>query len=129
VAGGQFWVAGEADSPAGGGRPFAARYADGTWHVASLPAVPDHSNWANLYGITSVDGTIWVAGTYVDPATDNNNGLVLRYANGKWAISNAPNPGSGSNIPGGITNVDGQLWLAGIYDNGSQEIPLVEHRS
>ena len=129
VVDGQVWVAGEADSPSGGGRPLVEHYVDGTWHVASLPAVPGHSNWANLYGITFADGAIWTAGTYVDPATDNNNALVLEYAHGKWTISHAPNPGSGSNIPGGIATVDGQLWLAGMYDDGNQEIPLVEHRS
>jgi len=63
----------------------------------------------------------------VDPATDNNNSLVLQGTNGTWTINDAPNPGSGSNILGGIANVAGQLWAAGVYDNGGSEIPLIMH--
>jgi hypothetical protein len=28
----------------------------------------------------------------------------------------------------GETTVDGHLWLAGIYDDGNQEMPLIETR-
>jgi hypothetical protein len=65
----------------------------------------------------------------VDPVTDNNNSLVLRQSNsGTWTVNPAPNPGSGSNILGGITSVDGQLWAAGIYDDGGSVIPLIMNR-
>ena len=67
-------------------------------------------------------------GTYVDPKTDNNNVLFLRETNGSWSVVNAPNPGNGSNIPGGITAIDGQLWMAGTCDNGGSRLPPVEHR-
>jgi hypothetical protein len=125
---GQVWVAGESDSPDGGGQPLVESYAGGRWTVQDLPAVPAHSNWANLYGIAVADGAVWVAGTYVDPATDNNNAFVLRDAGGKWTVDNGPNPGSGSNIPGGITAVNGELWLAGTYDTGGSRLPLVARR-
>ena len=69
---GQVWVAGEADSPAGGGRPLIEYYAGGHWQAASLPASAG-SIWTNLYGIAVVGGTVWAVGTYVDPKTDNNN--------------------------------------------------------
>jgi len=121
----QVWVTGEADSPEGGGEPLVEGYQHGTWTTAQLPATPDGANWTNMWGITVKDGTVWAVGTYVDPATDNNNSLVLQGTNGMWTINNAPNPGSGSNILGGITNVDGQLWAAGVYDNGGSEIPLI----
>jgi hypothetical protein len=124
----QVWVAGEADSPEGGGQPFVEGYQDGSWTIPQLPAVPDGANWTNLWGIQLAGGSVWAAGTYVDPATDNNNTLVLQGTDGSWTVNPAPNPGSGSNIPGGITSVDGQLWAAGVYDSGGSEIPLIMHR-
>ena len=124
----QVWVAGEADSPEGGGQPFVEGYQDGSWTIPRLPAVPDGANWTNLWGIQLAGGSVWAAGTYVDPATDNNNTLVLQGTDGSWTVNPAPDPGSGSNILGGITSVDGQLWAAGVYDNGGSEIPLIMHQ-
>jgi hypothetical protein len=124
----QVWVAGEADSPEGGGQPFVAGYQNGAWTIPRLPTVPAGANWTNLWGIQAAGDSVWAVGTYVDPATDNNNTLVLKGTAGTWTINPAPNPGSGSNILGGITTIDGQLWAAGIYDNGGSEIPLIEHR-
>ena len=121
----QVWVAGEADSPEGGGQPFVAGYQNGAWTIPTLPAVPDGTDWTNLWGIQQAGGSVWAVGTYVDPATDNNNTLVLQGTNGTWTVNPAPNPGSGSNILGGITSVDGQLWAAGVYDTGGPEIPLI----
>jgi hypothetical protein len=60
-----------------------------------------------------------------DPATDNNYTLVLQGTGDTWTVNPAPEPGSDSNILGGITSVGGQLWAAGIYDNGGSEIPLI----
>jgi Phosphoesterase family len=128
ATGSQVWVAGEADSPEGGGQPLIEGYHDGSWTTAQLPATPDGANWTNLWGITVASGTVWAVGTYVDPATDNNNALVLEQTGGTWSINPAPNPGSGSNILGGIANVDGQLWAAGVYDNGGSGLPLIMHR-
>ena len=125
---GTVWVSGEADSPEGGGQPFVAGYQDGTWTIAQLPTVPDGANWTNVWGIQAAGASIWAVGTYVNPATDNNNTLVLQETGGTWTVNPAPNPGSGSNILGGITAIDGQLWAAGIFDNGGSEIPLIEHR-
>jgi hypothetical protein len=91
-----------------------------------LPAVPDSANWTNLWAIAQGGNSVWAVGSYVDPATDNNS-LVLRETGGTWTVNPAPNPRSGSNILGGITSIDGQLWAAGIYDDGGSEIPLVLH--
>jgi hypothetical protein len=130
TSGGQVWAVGEADSPAGGGQPLIEHYAPGAgWQVQDLPAVPDGANWANLYGVATDGTTAWVVGTYVDPATDNNNALVLSSVNGApWTIAGAPDPGSGSNIAGGITQINGQFWMAGTYDSGGSRLPLIEHR-
>jgi hypothetical protein len=130
VAGGQVWVAGEADSPAGG-LPLIEHLVNGHWFTDHLPALPDGSNWGNLYGMAIAQGSVWAVGTFVDPATDNNDVLVLRGTGGTWTIDNAPNAGGKgfSDIPGGITAIDGQLWLAGMYTTAtSNEIPLIEHR-
>jgi hypothetical protein len=98
--------------------------------LALFAAVPDKANWSNLYGAAVAGTTVWAVGTYVDPATDNNNALVLSSVNGgPWTVAGAPDPGSGSNIPGGITEVDGQLWMAGMDDDGGSELPLIEHHA
>jgi len=124
----QVWVTGEADSPEGGGQPFVAGYQSGTWTFPQLPAVPDGANWTNMWGIQVSGGSVWAVGTYVDPATDNNNTLVLQGTGDSWTVNPAPNPGTGSNILGGITDVDGQLWAAGVYDSGGSNIPLIMSR-
>jgi len=121
------WVAGEADSPLGGGRPLIESYADGTWSTASLPASAG-SIWTNLWGITEAGGTIWAVGTYLDPKTGDNNTLILTGNGGVWTVDAGPDPGSGSNILGGVTAIGGHLWAAGIYDDGGSEMPLIEHR-
>jgi hypothetical protein len=126
TADGQVWVAGEADSPAGG-RPLVESYTGGTWQTASLPASAG-SIWTNLWGITVAHGTVWAVGTYVDPKTDNNNTLILSGTDGAWTVDAGPEPGSGSNILGGVTTIDGHAWAAGIYDDGGGEMPLIEHR-
>jgi hypothetical protein len=121
------WVDGEADSPAQGGRPLIESYQDGTWQTASLPASAG-SIWTNLWGITISGGTVWAVGTYLDVKTDNNNALILSDNGAGWTVDPGPNPGSGSNILGGVTAIDGHLWAAGIYDDGGSEMPLIEHR-
>ena len=73
-------------------------------------------------------GTVWADGTYVDPKTDNNNTLILSGTDGVWTVDTGPEPGSGSNILGGITTIGGHLWAAGVYDDGGSEMPLIEHR-
>ena len=122
----QVYVAGEADSPASG-RPLIESYTGGVWQTASLPASAG-SIWTNLWGVTVSGGTAWAVGTYVDPKTDNNNTLILTGTNGVWTVDAGPEPGSGSNILGGVTTIGGHLWAAGVYDDGGSVLPLIEHR-
>jgi hypothetical protein len=125
--GSRVWAVGEADSPNQGGQPLIEFYQGGSWQAANLPKVPDGSNWTNLWGVTVSGTTAWAVGTYLDPATDNNNALILRSGGGSnWTIDPGPNPGSGSNILGGITTLGAKLWAAGIYDDGGGELPLLE---
>ena len=131
AADGQVWVAGESDSPAGGGRPLVEHWAAGRWNVAKLPALPDRSDWGNLYSLAVAQGSVWAVGTFVNPATDSNDVLVLRGTGGRWTVDNAPNAGGPgfSDIVGGITAVGGHLWLAGMYTTASSgELPLIERR-
>jgi hypothetical protein len=130
VSGGQVWAVGESDTPSGG-EPLVEHLQNGHWSTGHLPALPDGANWGNLYGVAVGQGSVWAVGTFVDPATDNNNLLVLRLTGGTWTINNAPNAGGPgfTDIPGGITNVDGQLWMAGTYTTAtSSRLPLIEHR-
>jgi hypothetical protein len=126
VSGGQVWAVGEADSSGvSGGRPLIEHEQGGVWSVPSLP-IPHNQNWTNLWGV-AVDGpTVYAVGTYVDDTTDNNNSLVYQGVGNTWTIDPAPNPGSGSNILGGVTAVAGHAWAAGVYDNGNQELPFIE---
>ena len=129
VAHGQVWVAGEADSPASGGRPLIEQYRNGAWQVASLPRSAG-SDWTDLYGLAvSRDGTVWAVGTYLDkPRGDSSNALILRGRGTSWTVDRGPDPGSGGNILGGVAVIGGQVWAAGIYDNGGSELPLIERR-
>jgi Phosphoesterase family len=122
------WVAGEADSPRGGGKPLVEELGSGGWTVDRLPPAPGGSDWSNLYGLAQSGGSVWAVGTTINMKTDNNNLLDLQETDGAWSLWHAPNPGVGSNIAGGITALGGQLWLTGVYDNGGSEIPLIEHR-
>jgi hypothetical protein len=125
------WVVGEADSPAGGGKPLVEHWVQGSgWSTAHLPAVPHGANWADLYGVAFDGNSVVAVGTFVNPATDNNQVLLLRGTGGTWSIVNAPNAGGagGSDIPAGIKNIGGQLWMAGTYTTAtSSRLPLIEH--
>jgi phosphoesterase family protein len=127
----QVWVAGEADSPRGGGKPVVEHLVAGSgWNIPHLPAVPGGANWSNLYGVAIGGGSVYVTGTFVNPATGNNGVLLLKETGGTWSIAGAPNPGGpgGSDIAGGIANTAGQLWMAGTYNTAtSSNLPLVEH--
>ena len=128
--GSQVWVVGESDSPAGGGQPLVEHWVAGRgWSVPRLPKVPDHANWSNLYGVTLDGSSVYAVGTFVNPSTDNNQVLLLKGTGGTWSIVGAPNAGGagGGDIPGGITNVDGHLWIAGTYTTAtSNNLPLIE---
>jgi hypothetical protein len=126
VSGGQVWVAGQADSPASGARPFIEHLmTNGQWSVSRLPDSAG-SDLTSLAGLAASDGSVWAAGTYQDQATGRAKVLILRETNGTWTVVNAPGPGAGAAL-GGITAIGGQLWAAGYYSDGGAELPLIEH--
>jgi hypothetical protein len=119
------WAVGQVDSPDGGGRPLAEVYDGTSWKIASLPASAG-SNWTSLWGVASSPSGVWAVGSFVDPASDNNQPLLLQDVAGTWSVVNGPVPGSGGNILGGVTSVGHDLWAAGVYDNGGNGLPFVE---
>jgi hypothetical protein len=123
---GQVWAVGEHDSPSSGGRALIEHYQHGKWRRVALPATVG-SNWTDVWGVTVAQGTAYAAGTYLDPKTGNDDALLLADKRGHWRRVKGPQPGSGSNILGGVATVAGTAWAAGIYDNGGSELPLIEH--
>src|SRR5262249_57456982 len=98
--------AGGADSPARGGRPLIERPQGGHGQGGHLPSSAGN-NWTNLYGIAAAGDSVWAVGTFVDLKTDNNETLILRGTGNHWTVDQGPNPGSGSNILGGLTAIRG----------------------
>jgi hypothetical protein len=62
------------------------------------------------------------------PNTGPNFNSFYGVAASQGRASAGPEPGSGSNILGGVTTIDGRAWAAGIYDDGGSLLPLIEHR-
>jgi hypothetical protein len=128
VADGEAWAVGETDDPVQGARPLVERFDDGAWRTVDLPHAAG-SRWTDLFGVTAADGTVWAVGTFVDPASGNNETLILRGEDDEWTVSHGPNPGSGSNILGGIASVGDRLWAVGTYEDGGSRLPLIESHS
>jgi hypothetical protein len=119
----------------------------GGWTVqrAQLLGTSDNSVGA-IAGSSPAD--VWAVGDYLPDAAKSNQDATLNFAehyNGRtwtvvptpdagpnfdsfYGVAASPEPGSGSNILGGVTAIDGQLWAAGIYDDGGSRLPLLEHR-
>ena len=123
-SGGQVWAVGEADDPMNGASPLVEQFQNGAWSTVALPG--DGSNWTSLWGVTTANNKPWAVGTFVDLASGNNEALMLYQGNSGWSIVNAPNPGSGSNILGGVAASGNTLWAVGLYDNGGSNLPLIE---
>ncbi len=118
------WAAGETETPTSGARPLVEQYQSGRWKQVALS--PAGTEWTDLWGITASAGRVWPVGTYLDPASDNNETLVLQGDSHGWTVEHAPNPGPGSNILGGVATVAGTTWAVGTYDDGGSRLPLIE---
>ena len=121
----QVWAAGEADRTARRRQAAVAHFAGSRWRTLHRRRSRDGANWYNLYGVAS-GGSVYVAGTCVEPgyrqqrrpaAEGHDRRLLVR--------AGAPRPGlRRRNIPGGIANIAGELWLAGIYNTDSSNLRL-----
>jgi hypothetical protein len=118
------FAVGETDDAHQGGRPLIEQLVNGSWTDAALP--PAGSNWTNLYGVTESQAGTWAVGTFVDPASGNNQTLLLRRNGQGWSVVSGPNPGSGSNILGGIALAGETLWSVGTYEDGGSRLTLIE---
>jgi hypothetical protein len=52
--------------------------------------------------------------------------LHLEETGGAWNVVDGPNPGSGSDILGGIVRAGDTLWAAGVYDDGAGRLTFIE---
>lgn len=122
VAGGVVYAAGE-DATQDGVTPLV--YADGT--RVALPAVA--SKWAELFGVAVTGGRAVAVGTDV-PASGANESLMLTGTGATgWHVVPGPQPGGagGNSILGGIADVGGTTWIAGMFDTGGPHLPLLQH--
>jgi hypothetical protein len=121
------YAVGQADSPTGGGIPLVEVYNGTSWKFAQLPPSAG-SIWTSLWGVAATPDSVWAVGSYVDPTTDNNNPLLIHDVHGVWTVDLGPSPGSGSNILGGVAaTTGGEMWAAGMFDNGGSELPYIEN--
>ena len=119
------FAVGESDNDVTGAHPLVEQFKGGSWSVVGLP--PAGSIWTNLWGVTVAGDEVWAVGTFLDPVTGNQDSLVLRGQGSTWTVSNAPNPGSGSNVLGGVAAVGNQVWAAGFDDQGGSNLTLLMH--
>lgn len=124
---GKVWAVGELDDSNLGASALVETYDSGVWSDVSLPRAG--SIWTTLWNVTASDGKVWAVGTFVDPVSDSNQVLMLRHDAGGWSVVGAPNPGSGSNLFGGIAAAGDTLWAVGIFDDGGSRETLVERHT
>ena len=121
------FAAGEADSDMTGAHALVEHLTPGGWQRVGLP--PTGSAWTNVWGIAVTGGTVWAAGTTYNATTGNNDALMLRGDGNHWSVAPVPDPGSGSNILGGIATTGSQVWAAGMGDQGGPHQTLLMHHS
>jgi hypothetical protein len=126
---GKVWAVGETDDPAMGGHPLVEEFKDGVWTTVDLP--PAGSKFISLWGVAAANDKVWAVGTFVDPTSGNNETLIFRHDETGWSVVIGPNPGSGSNLLGGIASSgdDGSLWAVGIFDDEGSNLPLIERHA
>jgi hypothetical protein len=130
VAGGEdgLWAVGESDSIALGARPLVERFKEGSWTSVALPSSAG-STFSSLWGVTVADDAVWAVGAFENLSTGNFQTLILRGGAGGWRVVDAPSPGSGDNILGGVVAVDRTVWAVGHYKDGGSRQTLIERHS
>ena len=121
------YAVGESDDDVTGAHPLVEQFKGGSGTLVSLPAAG--SIWTNLWGVTVAGDEVWAVGTFLDPVTGNQDSLVLRGEGSTWTVNNAPNPGSGSNVLGGVAAVGDQVWAAGLEDQGGINLTFLMRHS
>jgi len=121
------FAAGESDDEFSGAHPLVERFSAGSWSILNLPEAG--SIWTNLRGIAAGADSVWAVGTFLDPASGNQQTLTLRGDSSIWTVVNGPNPGSGNNVLGGVAAVGDQFWAAGLDDQGGSNQTFIERHS
>jgi hypothetical protein len=121
---GGVWAVGETDDPVRGARPLVERFQDGAWRTVALPAAG--SIFTDLWGVAVSGGTVTVVGTFLDVPSGNNETLVLSGRGNRFEVVDAPNPGSGGNILGGVAAAGDTLWAVGHYHDGGGRLTFIE---
>ncbi|HEX4702047.1 MAG TPA: alkaline phosphatase family protein [Pseudonocardiaceae bacterium] len=127
VGGGAVYAVGE-DASSTGLTPVVLVKGAGIWRRAALPAVP--STWVDLYGVAVGGGRADVVGTDFQSSSGNNVPLLLTGTGASgWRIVDGPQPsaGTGSEILAGIADAGGTTWIAGTFDVGNNNLPLLQH--
>jgi hypothetical protein len=117
------WAVGETDDAVQGALPLVEQYRVGAWTPVSLPQAG--SRFTSLWAVTVSEDKAWAAGTYFDPSSGTNKTLILSGDEGGWAVANAPSPGAGDNVLGGIAAAGDTVWAVGYYKDPGR-LQLIE---
>jgi len=124
VHGGQVWAVGQSDDATHQARPLVEHLTGGVWS-AEQPAGLG-SGFTNVTGVAYSDGTVWAVGSYLDQASGNQLALIARNSGNGWHQVNAPNPGNGDRVLGGVSAAGDTVWAVGAFDTDAGRSPLVE---
>ncbi|MCW2948448.1 MAG: Phosphoesterase family protein [Actinoallomurus sp.] len=124
VRGGEVWAVGQTDDAAHQGRPLSTHLSHGHWTTTVNPGLG--AAFSNINGVAIAGNTAWAVGTYYDAASDHQLTLVARNDGSGWKAVNAPNPGTGDKVLGGIAAAGGSAWAVGYDKTDSGRSPLIE---
>ncbi|HXA61046.1 MAG TPA: alkaline phosphatase family protein [Streptosporangiaceae bacterium] len=124
VHGGDVWAVGQTDDSAHQARPLSLHLSQGHWTATIASGLG--SGFSNINGVTLVGNTAWAAGTYYDAASDKQLTLIARNDGSGWKAVNAPNPGTGDKVLGGISAGDGLIWAVGYDKTDTGRSALIE---
>lgn len=124
VNGGDVWAVGQTDDATHQARPLTVHLDHGRWTTT----IASHlgSPFSNVNGVTLAGRTAWAAGTYYDTASGLQHILIARNDGLGWTVVNAPNPGTGDKVLGGISAGGGLIWAVGYDKTDTGRSPLIE---
>jgi hypothetical protein len=123
-SGDDVWAAGETYDAVAGARPLIEHFAGGAWHDVAVPARAG-TIWTELWALAVSAGQVWAGGVFTNLTTDNTQNLILRGDASGFNVVNAPNPGSGAQVLGGIAATGDTLWAVGLYDDGGNRLTMI----
>jgi hypothetical protein len=124
VRGGQVWAVGQTDDAAHQGRPLSTHLSYGRWTTTINTELG--AAFSNLNGVVIVGNTAWAVGTYYDPASGHQLTLVARNDGAGWRAVNAPNPGTGDQVLGGLSAAGDTIGTVGYDKTDAGRSPLIE---